>query len=223
MLQELTVMLTTKWHGLSTEVTQLASKFGARLFSCVKNRFSWVFDPSSVALSAALFCPGQALLVYEHFTVSDDRKVIQENLLADLLEVLPNQTAAQVNMLTAMLTAVLDAVKTAPLLAIPATSCENERSFRSAGLLLRSERTSLSVLHFQQEHRIQQYFSQNQEGLSEFEHRQKRLEKAQQILATLKANTPPPRTTTPPTRFAGPRIRRGSDYPGNWTCRHVQQ
>jgi len=75
------------------------------------------------------------------------------------------------------------------LLAIPATSCENERSFRSAGLLLHSERTNLTVTHFQQEHRVQQFFAVNNEDLSAFELRKLRVQKARQILDQLKVTT----------------------------------
>jgi len=223
LLQALCINPTANWCGLSSEVVSKAPLFQKLLHDCVKERFSWVFDTSSLALSSALFCPGQNKLKYQHFTItSEDRTVIMENITTDSAEVLTNSTKAQLSMFTATLVAALEVVDIAPaqdsstllswwssngapyncilplvkmLLAIPATSCENERSFRSAGLLLHSERTNLTVPHFQQEHRIQQFFTDKTEGLSAFQHRKARTQKANDILDKLHASTLKPTST----------------------------
>jgi len=224
LLQLLSIDLSAKWRGLSSTVVTHATLFRQRLYERVKARFSWVFDPSSVALSAALFCPGENKLKYTHFTISDaDRKIILQNVTDDLFEVIPKQTEAQAKMLNATLLAVLELVDNSPaqsgstllhwwketsdpykcvlplvkmLLAIPATSCENERSFRSAGLLFHAERTSLSVLHFQQEHRVQQFFAHNNDKLQAADYRKLRVQKAFDILDKLQASLETTETLT---------------------------
>ena len=151
----------------------------------VKKRFGGVFTGDSIALACARMCPGESLLEFKHFDVSVEEKDVLFNNMVDDAMLLVDEGAdiSDGNVEEACRFMLSHAIKklgsngTArdPLLwwqsqvffsflypfvkmlfAIPATSCEAERSFSCAGFLT-NHRNNLGENLLPKEFRIRQY------------------------------------------------------------------
>ena len=200
---------TRKWKLLSKSVIEQSNKLQELLVEQVKNRFSWVFEKESLALAAALLCPGQSALKYKHFKVTNQMKQhVINHLYRDALEFEDNPSETRKTYIRASLLAALELVEQAnpdesecPLLwwskqedvgvirtvvemmlAIPASSAENERAHHGMALTQKPERNQLSISTLQREYRVQQYFATGLEGLSTAENRALTTQKARNLL-----------------------------------------
>lgn len=201
----------TDWFGLSHTVLQHARRFQSDLKGFIMSRFAWVFEANSLALAAALFVPGLCNFGYANFVVNEETKnMVITNCIDDLKRLCPGELSTiQLTLQAASLNAALEIVKQSPpvaqedillywtktgplvpsvvslvkmLMAIPATSCESERCFRSAGLVMRPERTNLTQENFRRECRLRNWFGVRAEADSAPEARKKKLDKAKKLL-----------------------------------------
>jgi len=68
------------------------------------------------------------------------------------------------------------------MLAIPASSSENERAHRGIGLSLGTDRWRTSIDHLQYQYRVRQFFAHGEETKTQNEHREATRVKVKKIL-----------------------------------------
>jgi len=203
---------TKKWKYLSKSVIENANTLQQLLITEVRERFKWVFESDSLALGAALLCPGESKLRYKHFPITNKVKnKIIEDLEKDAQEFESNKDSisdTRKNYIKYSLKAVLEIVENAKIdedespliwwskqeplaiikplvemmLAIPASSAENERTHHGVALTLRPERNRISIRRLQHEFRIQQYFATGNENNKVGENGKIIVEKARALL-----------------------------------------
>jgi hypothetical protein len=169
------------------EMLPVLHAFQRRLSDSVQKRFAVFFDGSSLALAARYLLPGTDLFTFTHFDVPGATlDQVVENLLDDYVTLLPSTTseallgphkvaaggvlqlarellngaAADVDPLQwwpqqQHLASLFPLVKM--MLAVPASSADNERSFSSASYTLGIRRTRLELETFRAEHRIRRF------------------------------------------------------------------
>jgi len=177
----------------------------------VKKRFNWVFEKSSLALGAALLCPGHSTLQYKHFKIAETvKQAVIEHLYQDALEFETKATLTRIrkDYIRANLMAVLETVNNTTvtssesllnwwrnqtdvgiirplvemMLAIPASSSENERAHRGIGLTLGTDRWRMSIEHLQYQYRVRHFFAHGEETQSQAEYREVTRAKVKKIL-----------------------------------------
>lgn len=165
-----------------------AQEFRDSAIEIVKKRFASVFDAeNSLALVAALLCPGLHKLSYKYFPLSSKEKdTVRKRLHQEMATVVDCDVPSKVELLALCLKIALEAMDKEEtvcedvlswwkksentslnfvfpavkmLLAIPVSSTDPERAFSSAGLILNRYRSCLSSVHFRQEFRLRQYLS----------------------------------------------------------------
>jgi len=175
--------LATKSPGIS----DVLNAFQAQLVSSIKTRFEDLYQGHSLALAAMFFMPGPNQFQFKNFNVTDGViSSVIEKCVDDIVEILPSNATDLVKNRHRrscpellrdlredldLLDSGVDPLIWIPrqvhysllfplamlLLAIPATSAEDERSFSCAGDILGPNRTRLDIENFRRELRIRRY------------------------------------------------------------------
>lgn len=173
--------------GRDERVREHVEAFQLCLIASMRARFGYLFESHSLALRATLLLPGSNRLQLENFPLSEEViRSVKRAMVEDASEFLPTDMRDDVKRTTlkmikfAIETArsTLDTVDeqvdplewwpkqahlgslfplARMLLAIPATSADDERVFSSAGFILNQRRTRLDIENFRKEHRLRTF------------------------------------------------------------------
>jgi hypothetical protein len=181
------------------------------LIDAIKNCFRPIFESNSLALAARYVLPGADVFHFANFVVpQEDIDVIRSNIVDDIVALLPDgiaanllqgrrvlaeaaltQARAELNMAAAdenplewwphrqHLASLFPVVQM--LLAIPASSAEDERVFSSASFIQNQRRTRLELDNFRKEQRVRRFLAAGT-NIHTQEGRQKRMEQVNLLL-----------------------------------------
>ena len=178
-----------KLVGRPAIVLEQVNALQSELVKSIRARYAETFLGGSLALAARSLLPGEGLLRFTNFDVTEQiLEEVKENILDDLIALLPSDTpedeiedtreAAR----TVLKLAWKKLSKVGPnaypltwwplqtdlsilfpvakmLFGIPSSSADNERAFSSASLTLDLHRYRLDIETFRKEHRIRRYFA----------------------------------------------------------------
>lgn len=201
----------TRLLGRAPGVLAQVEAFQARLVASLRERFADLFTGRSLALASRMLLPGRDLFTFRNFVVGEDVIAeVKTHMLNDFVELLPaawdadrkqryrNAAAGNLDLLRDELNQVDPDVNplqwwpTNPafgslyllakmLLAIPASTAEDERVFSGAGVTLNERRTRLDIDNFRREHRVRQFLTSGT-SLNTREGRHLRIERGNTLL-----------------------------------------
>jgi len=200
-----------RMQGRDPQAIVEVENFQLALARSVRERFAYVFGPDSIALEALMLMPGPNRFQFVNFLVPPDVIAqVRTRLLDDVVELLPSNMTPEIKaqhrtLADATLTVARSTLDTledtedplecwpsmellAPLhpvaqmlLAIPASTSEDERSFSSAGLTLGKLRTRMDLDNYRREQRVRQYLTSGTDPQSQAG-RQERLNRSNTLI-----------------------------------------